>query len=103
MGSLYLYRFLMYREILDRRCKDGHLGQFFEARNLKSPALVVGEMKMELVELVHGEHVDQPQYLGRRVKVARHVHHHAAVLVPRSITDLRPVNLEDRFQRRALN
>jgi len=57
------------------KCVCVYLSEFWQSRYLEAPRLVVGQVKVESVELVRRHYIDQP--LHRRhvaVEVSRHVH-----------------------------
>lgn len=63
-----------------RRLADAaHLGQAGIFLNLDTPALVLGKVPVETVDLVHGEYVDHVLHLVDAEYVASHVEHEAAV------------------------
>lgn len=64
------------------------LGELGTGGDRHAPALVVGEMHMEHVDLVQGQHVDVPAQIGDGLEVACHVQHRAAPGVPGVVGDL---------------
>ena len=55
--------------------------------DLDAPALIVGEMQVQAIDLVHRDQVDVPLHVVRTEEVARHVEHRAAPREPRTIDD----------------
>ena len=55
------------------------IGEFGQILDFKAPRLVIGQMKMQGVELPRGHQVDNLQYLVDRPEVAHHVEHESAV------------------------
>ena len=64
-----------------------HRGELGEARDLDAPALVVGEVEVEDVELVARHQVERPQHRGLGLEVARDVEHEPAVAEARGVHD----------------
>jgi len=91
-----------YGKCLDNDTQEDNLSELFKAGNLKPPSLVIGKVKMQLVEFVHCERINELQQLSRAVKVACDVDHHAAMLEPRRIVDFHSFNFIDGFIRRTL-
>lgn len=63
---------------LRRRARRAHLGESRAAGHLEAPALIVGEVQVQAVEVVVGEQVDQPAHVVGGAEVPRDVEHHAA-------------------------
>lgn len=68
-----------------------HLGELGKIRNLQSPSLVIGQMEMELVELVHGHEVEKFDHVFLGMEVPGHVQMHAPILKPGSVLDERVI------------
>ena len=77
-----------------------HGGQLRIALDLDAPALIVGQVPVQRIELVYGHHVDIPLHFVHREEVARHVEVHAAVCEPRRVGDLHAGHLPRRIGRR---
>ena len=77
-----------------------HGGQLRIALDLDAPALIVGQVPVQRIELVYGHHVDIPLHFVHREEVARHVEVHAPVCEPRRVGDLHAGHLPRRIGRR---
>lgn len=64
------------------------LGEFGVGRDRHSPALVVGEVQLQDVELVEGQQVHVAAYEGDRLEVAGHIEHRSTPEVAWGIRDL---------------
>ena len=63
-------------------------GQFWKARDLQPPSLVVGDVKVKSVELVKSHQIEEPFHFVGRTEVSGHVKMESPVGKPRVIPDL---------------
>ncbi len=61
------------------------LCEFGQAGYLKSPRLIVNEMKLESVETVVCHHIHKLLHLVESLEVACHIYHHASVAIVRPV------------------
>ncbi|PPA57619.1 hypothetical protein BAW75_04410 [Micromonospora chalcea] len=68
-------------------CRAAHLGEPGPGVDGDPPALVVGEVQVQVVELVPGQVVDHPQHVLDGEEVPGHVEHGAPVGETRTVDD----------------
>ena len=69
-------------------------GQLGNGDDLDAPAFVIGQMQVQLVQLVARHQVEQSEHRSLRLKITRHIKHHAAIFEARRIDQVHCLELQ---------